>query len=114
MAKSCAVITNDHAGGRDRQHSRRSRTKRRVNVGAKLVVLGGPAMNIGLGAARRLPWRLVSLMPTSTLLPTARQPGDGASLPGSDRPLLELGDANPILFIHDVGAGGLSTPCRNW
>ncbi len=35
--------------GRDRQHSRRSRTKRQINVGAKLVVLGGPAMNIGLG-----------------------------------------------------------------
>lgn len=27
---------------------------------------------------------------------------------GSDRPLLADGDANPILFIHDVGAGGLS------
>jgi len=25
-----------------------------------------------------------------------------------DRPLLQLGEANPILSIHDVGAGGLS------
>jgi phosphoribosylformylglycinamidine synthase len=42
-------------------------------------------------------------------LGAAPQRRDGAPLPGSDRPLLAAWDAdNPIRFIHDVGAGGLS------
>jgi phosphoribosylformylglycinamidine synthase len=41
-------------------------------------------------------------------LGAARQPGDPAPRPGSHRPLLAAGRANPILAIHDVGAGGLS------
>ncbi|XPE65570.1 hypothetical protein ACNKHR_20545 [Shigella flexneri] len=47
--RAARLSQTDHAGGRDRQRSRRSRTKGEINVGAKLVVLGGPAMNIGLG-----------------------------------------------------------------
>ncbi len=47
--RAARLSQTDHAGGWDRQHSRRSRTKGEINVGAKLVVLGGPAMNIGLG-----------------------------------------------------------------
>ena len=41
-------------------------------------------------------------------------PGDGAPLPGSDRPLLATGDDNPIVFIHDVGRAASPTPCRSW
>lgn len=47
-------------------------------------------------------------MPTSTLLPysaTTRRWSVAAEV--IDR-CWQLGDANPILFIHDVGAGGLS------
>lgn len=43
--------------------------KGEINVGAKLVVLGGPAMNIGLGGGAASSMASVSLMPTSTLLP---------------------------------------------
>ncbi len=77
--------------------------------GSKLVVLGGPAMLIGLGGG------------------AASSMGSGASLedldfasvqrgnPEMERRCQEVidrcwqkGEANPILFIHDVGAGGLS------
>ena len=80
-----------------------------VIVGAKIVVLGGPAMLIGLGGG------------------AASSVGSGASSADLDfasvqrgNPEMErraqevidacwqLGDANPILLIHDVGAGGLS------
>ncbi|VTO26375.1 phosphoribosylformylglycinamidine synthase [Klebsiella pneumoniae] len=39
--------------------------KGEITVGAKLIVLGGPAMNIGLGAAQRLLWPPASPMPIS-------------------------------------------------
>ncbi len=42
--------------------------KGEITVGAKLVVLGGPAMNIGLAAARRRRWRLASPTPIWTSL----------------------------------------------
>ena len=31
-----------------------------------------------------------------------------------DRCCWQLGDQNPILFIHDVGAGGLSNAMPGW
>ena len=80
-----------------------------VPPGAKVVVLGGPAMLIGLGGG------------------AASSVGSGASAEDLDfasvqrgNPEIQrraqevidqcwaLGDANPILLIHDVGAGGLS------
>ncbi|UMX62403.1 AIR synthase-related protein [Klebsiella pneumoniae] len=84
--------------------------KGEIVVGAKLIVLGGPAMNIGLGGGgspRR--WLPASLMRISTSRPCS------ATTPEAERRCQEvidrcwrLGDASPILFIHDVGAGGLS------
>ena len=78
-------------------------------AGAKVVVLGGPAMLIGLGGGA------ASSMATGT----SHEDLDFASVqrgnPEIERRCQEvidrctaLGDANPILSIHDVGAGGLS------
>ena len=65
--------------------------KGEIVVGAKLIVLGGPAMNIGLGggaASSRLP---ASPMPISISPPYSATTGNGTSLPGSYRPLLAAG-----------------------
>jgi phosphoribosylformylglycinamidine synthase len=78
-------------------------------VGAKLVVLGGPAMNIGLGGGAA----------SSMASGQSAEDLDFASVqrenPEIERRCQEvidrcwqLGDKNPICFIHDVGAGGLS------
>ncbi len=83
--------------------------KSEIPPGAKLIVLGGPAMLIGLGGG------------------AASSVGSGASAEDLDfasvqrgNPEMQrraqevidqcwgLGDENPILLIHDVGAGGLS------
>ncbi len=83
--------------------------KAEVPPGAKLIVLGGPALLIGLGGG------------------AASSVGSGASAEDLDfasvqrgNPEMQrraqevidhcwgLGEANPILLIHDVGAGGLS------
>ena len=78
-------------------------------VGAKLVVLGGPAMNIGLGGGAA----------SSMASGQSAEDLDFASVqrenPEIERRCQEvidrcwqLGKDNPIVFIHDVGAGGLS------
>ena len=78
-------------------------------VGAKLVVLGGPAMNIGLGGGAA----------SSMASGQSAEDLDFASVqrenPEIERRCQEvidrcwqLGADNPIVFIHDVGAGGLS------
>ena len=83
--------------------------KAEITVGAKLIVLGGPAMLIGLGGGAA----------SSVATGTSSADLDFASVqrenPEMERRCQEvidrcwqLGDANPIAFIHDVGAGGLS------
>ncbi len=78
-------------------------------AGTPLVVLGGPAMLIGLGGGAA----------SSMASGTSAEDLDFASVqranPEMERRCQEVidrcwqhGDANPILFIHDVGAGGLS------
>ncbi|MEE2731191.1 MAG: phosphoribosylformylglycinamidine synthase [Pseudomonadota bacterium] len=80
-----------------------------IPVGAKLIVLGGPAMLIGLGGGA------ASSMATGA----SAEDLDFASVqrdnPEIERRCQEVidqcwqrGEANPISFIHDVGAGGLS------
>ncbi len=83
--------------------------KSEIPVGAKLVVLGGPAMLIGLGGG------------------AASSMGSGASSADLDFASVQRGNPeiqrraqevidrcsarwtqNPILLVHDVGAGGLS------
>jgi phosphoribosylformylglycinamidine synthase len=83
--------------------------KRDVPVGASVVVLGGPAMLIGLGGGAA----------SSLASGTSSEDLDFASVqrgnPEMQRRAQEvidrcwaMGDDNPILLIHDVGAGGLS------
>ncbi|MFB2733630.1 phosphoribosylformylglycinamidine synthase [Shewanella mangrovisoli] len=83
--------------------------KGEITVGAKLIVLGGPAMNIGLGGGAA----------SSMASGQSSEDLDFASVqrenPEMERRCQEvidrcwqLGDRNPIQFIHDVGAGGLS------
>jgi phosphoribosylformylglycinamidine synthase len=83
--------------------------KGEITLGAKLIVLGGPAMNIGLGGGAA----------SSMASGQSNEDLDFASVqrenPEMERRCQEvidacwqLGDDNPIQFIHDVGAGGLS------
>jgi len=78
-------------------------------AGSKLVVLGGPAMLIGLGGGAA----------SSMTSGSSSEDLDFASVqrqnPEMERRCQEVidacwqqGDKNPIAFIHDVGAGGLS------
>ena len=77
--------------------------------GAKLVVLGGPAMLIGLGGGAASSMTTGSSSADLDFASVQRQN------PEIERRCQEvidqcwqLGDTNPIAFIHDVGAGGLS------
>lgn len=83
--------------------------KKEVHAGDKLVVLGGPAMLIGLGGGAA----------SSIDSGESHEDLDFASVqrenPEMERRCQEvidrcwaLGSENPIVFIHDVGAGGLS------
>ncbi len=80
-----------------------------VPVGAKLIVIGGPAMLIGLGGGAA----------SSMTSGSSHEDLDFASVqrgnPEMERRCQEVIDQcwqqsedNPILWIHDVGAGGLS------
>jgi phosphoribosylformylglycinamidine synthase len=83
--------------------------KGEIPVGAHLIVLGGPSMLIGLGGGA------ASSMDSGS----SNENLDFASVQ-RDNPEMErrcqevidscwqMGDRNPICFIHDVGAGGLS------
>ncbi len=80
-----------------------------IPVGAKLVVLGGPAMLIGLGGGA------ASSMASGTSdasLDFASVQRDNAEMERRCQEVVDrcwsLGKNNPILSIHDVGAGGLS------
>lgn len=83
--------------------------KKNIPVGAQLVVLGGPAMLIGLGGGAA----------SSMAAGHSEESLDFASVqrgnPEVERRCQEvidacvrLGDNNPVFSIHDVGAGGLS------
>jgi len=83
--------------------------KGQIPVGAKLIVLGGPAMLIGLGGGA------ASSMATGE----SHEDLDFASVQRSNPEIQrraqevidqcwQLGDDNPVVSVHDVGAGGLS------
>ncbi len=83
--------------------------KKDIPVGGKLIALGGPAMQIGLGGGAA----------SSVDGGEQNEDLDFASVqrgnPEMERRCQEvidrcwqLGEDNPIVFIHDVGAGGLS------
>jgi phosphoribosylformylglycinamidine synthase len=80
-----------------------------INPGDQLIVLGGPAMLIGLGGGA------ASSMASGSGnedLDFASVQRDNAEMERRCQEVIDrcwaLGDANPISFIHDVGAGGLS------
>ncbi len=83
--------------------------KGEIPVGAKLICLGGPAMQIGLGGGAA---SSMSSGSSSADLDFASVQRDNAELERRCQEVIDqcwqLGDANPIAFIHDVGAGGLS------
>lgn len=83
--------------------------KEEIAVGAQLIVLGGPAMLIGLGGGAA----------SSMASGTGNEDLDFASVQRENAEMerrcqevidqcWQLGEENPIAFIHDVGAGGLS------
>ena len=83
--------------------------KEEISAGDLLVVIGGPAMLIGLGGGAA----------SSLAQGTSGEELDYASVQRSNPEMqrrcqevidrcCELGEDNPILSIHDVGAGGLS------
>ncbi len=73
------------------------------------VVLGGPAMLIGLGGGAA---SSMAAGQSSTDLDFASVQRDNAEMQRRCQEVIDactaLGDANPIRLIHDVGAGGLS------
>jgi phosphoribosylformylglycinamidine synthase len=83
--------------------------KKDVVVGAVLVVLGGPAMLIGLGGGAA---SSVGSGQSSSDLDFASVQRGNPEIERRAQEVIdrcwELGEANPILLIHDVGAGGLS------
>jgi len=83
--------------------------KNPIPAGAALVQLGGPAMLIGLGGSA------ASSMDTGSNIENLDFDSVQRGNPELERRAQEvidrcwqLGDANPILSIHDVGAGGIS------
>jgi phosphoribosylformylglycinamidine synthase len=80
-----------------------------VPVGAKLVVLGGPAMLIGLGGGAS---SSVGSGASTAELDFASVQRGNAEMQRRAQEVIDscwaMGAANPILLIHDVGAGGLS------
>ncbi|AEW44699.1 phosphoribosylformylglycinamidine synthase [Serratia symbiotica str. 'Cinara cedri'] len=83
--------------------------KKDINIGTKLVVLGGAVMNIGLGGS------IASSRDFSDSDARKNFSSVQRSNPEMERRCQEvidrcwqMGKQNPILFIHDVGAGGLS------
>lgn len=82
--------------------------KQRIPVGAPIVIIGGPGMLIGLGGGAA----------SSVAAGSSRESLDFASVqrgnPEMQRRCQEvidsccaMGDNNPIISIHDVGAGGI-------
>ena len=83
--------------------------KGEVTPGARLVVLGGPAMLIGLGGGAA---SSMSSGESSEDLDFASVQRGNPEIQRRAQEVIDrcwaLGDDNPIMLIHDVGAGGLS------
>lgn len=83
--------------------------KGEIPVGARLIVLGGPAMKIGLGGGAA---SSMASGNSNADLDFASVQRDNAEMERRAQEVIDrcwqLGDKNPIAFIHDVGAGGLS------
>ncbi len=80
-----------------------------INPGDRLIILGGPAMLIGLGGGAA---SSMGSGHSNEELDFASVQRDNAEMERRCQEVIDrcwaLGDANPISFIHDVGAGGIS------
>ena len=83
--------------------------KRAVQPGNKVIVLGGPAMLIGLGGGAA---SSVNSGSSSAELDFASVQRDNAEMERRCQQVIDAccarGEHNPIVSVHDVGAGGLS------
>jgi phosphoribosylformylglycinamidine synthase len=83
--------------------------KGKINPGDQLIVLGGPAMLIGLGGGAASSMASGSGQEDLDFASVQR---DNAEMERRCQEVIDrcwaLGDDNPITFIHDVGAGGVS------
>ncbi len=83
--------------------------KRKIPVGAKIIVLGGPGMLIGLGGGAA---SSVNAGHSNEALDFASVQRDNAEMERRVQEVIDscwsMGIDNPIISIHDVGAGGLS------
>ncbi len=83
--------------------------KRPVQPGHKVIVLGGPAMLIGLGGGAA---SSVASGASSAELDFASVQRDNAEMERRCQEVIDAccarGDGSPIVSVHDVGAGGLS------
>jgi len=83
--------------------------KHDIPVGAKIIVLGGPAMLIGLGGGAA---SSMASGASAEDLDFASVQRDNAEMQRRAQEVIDRcwaqGQNNPILSIHDVGAGGLS------
>ncbi|QOR37782.1 phosphoribosylformylglycinamidine synthase [Billgrantia diversa] len=80
-----------------------------IPVGGKLIVMGGPAMLIGLGGGAA---SSMASGASSADLDFASVQRENPEMERRAQEVIDrcwaLGEANPIRFFHDVGAGGLS------
>ncbi len=83
--------------------------KGHIPAGAAIVVLGGPAMRIGLGGGAA---SSMAQGASHADLDFASVQRDNAEMERRCQEVIDrcwaMGDANPIVSVHDVGAGGLS------
>jgi phosphoribosylformylglycinamidine synthase len=83
--------------------------KRHLQAGDAVIVLGGPAMLIGLGGGAA---SSVAGGDSSAELDFASVQRDNAEMERRCQQVIDAcwmrGDQNPIVSVHDVGAGGLS------
>jgi phosphoribosylformylglycinamidine synthase len=91
---------------------RRHAHKRKIEAGASIIQIGGPALRIGLGGGAASSMGSGSNSETLDFNSVQR---DNAEIERRCQEVLNaciaLSDKNPILSIHDIGAGGLSNGC---
>ncbi|KAH6560525.1 hypothetical protein BASA60_000265 [Batrachochytrium salamandrivorans] len=83
--------------------------KHRISPGAHIIVLGGPAMLIGLGGGAA---SSMAQGQSSAALDFASVQRENPEMQRRAQMVIDTctsyGDQNPIVAVHDVGAGGLS------
>jgi len=86
--------------------------KHDITPGSRIVQLGGPAMRIGLGGGAA---SSMAVGTNAAELDFDSVQRGNAEVERRCQEVIDaciaLGDANPILSIHDIGAGGLSNGC---